>query len=269
MRKKRDKDRFKGKGTDQKKRNTKIDILQNTLDKMKAEKVSMKINSKRYSKMLIEFGQSIDHTRAAMQWITLPPEHHHPDEDVPAVPVSELLRRVNQIDRKLSKMLNTLFPESDDENATALVADKEVLGKLIEDMIQDNANNIRILPEAERLANFLRETTLPGGKKVNIIKNNRVEAQQKEAEAAFRAKEHEARLRRKAVRSGMTLEEVRKQYELIPHEHIDNVLDRDSLKTQATNFERKARKLERRSVKLPNLPGGGGSHARSSKPELK
>ena len=83
------------------------------------------------------------------------------------------------------------------------------------------------------------------------------------------AKEHEARLRRKAVRKGLTLEEVRKQYELIPHEHIDHVLDRDSLKTQATNFERKARKIERRtSVKLPNLPGGG-SHARLSKPELK
>jgi len=270
MKKKRDKDRFKGKGKDKKKRNSKIDILQNTLNKMKTEKGSMKINFKRYSKMLIEFGQSIDHTRGAMQWITLPPEHHHPDEDVPAVPVSELLRRVNQIDRKLSKMLHALFPESEDDNATSLVADKAVLSKLIEDMVEDNANNVRVLPEAERLANFLRETTVPSGKKVNVIKNNRVEAQQKETEAAFRAKEHEARLRRKAVRKGLTLEEVRKQYELIPHEHIHNVLDRDSLKTQATNFERKARKLERRtSVTLPKLPGGGGSHARSSKPELK
>jgi len=271
MKKKRDKDRFKGKGKDKKKRNSKIDILQNTLTKMKSEKSSQKINFARYSKMLIEFGQSIDHTRGAMQWITLPPEHHHPDEDVPAVPVSELLRRVNQIDRKLSKMLNALFPESEDGTVkTALVADKAVLSRLIEDMVQDNANNVRILPKAERLANFLRDAATPRGKKVNVIKNNRVEAQQKETEAAFRAKEHEARLRRKAVRKGLTLEEVRKQYELIPHEHIDNVLDRDSLKTQATNFERKARKLERRtSVTLPKLPGGGGSHARSSKPELK
>ena len=38
---------------------------------MKSEKSSQKINFARYSKMLIEFGQSIDHTRGAMQWITV------------------------------------------------------------------------------------------------------------------------------------------------------------------------------------------------------
>ena len=63
---------------------------------------------------------------------------------------------------------------------------KAVLSRLIEDMVQDNANNVRILPKAERLANFLRDAATPRGKKVNVIKNNRVEAQQKETEAAFR-----------------------------------------------------------------------------------
>lgn len=269
MKKKRDKDRFKGKGKQQKNRNSKLDNLQSTLSKMKAEQSYIKSNFSRYNKMLIEFGQSVDHTRGAMQWITLPAQHAHPDEETPAVPVSELLRRVNQIDRKLTKMLNALFPASDDDDSTALVADKDVLGQLIEDMIQDNANNVRIIPEAERQANFLLDPATPV---VEQPKSSRADAQRKESDAAFRAKQHEARLRRKAVRSGMTIEEVRKQYELIPHEHMDSVLDRDSLKKQATNFERKARKLERRtSVKLPNLPGAlsGGSLARSSKPELK
>ena len=52
---------------------------------------------------------------------------------------------------------------------------------------------------------------------------------------------------------------------------MDMVLDRISLKKQATTFERKARKIDaRRAVELPTLSGGTqGSQARSSQPELR
>ena len=78
-------------------------------------------------------------------------------------------------------------------------------------------------------------------------------------------------MRRKAIRSGLPLEEVRKQYELIPKDHMDIVMDRLSLKKQATTFERKARKITaRRAVDLPNLSGGAqGVESRSAQPELR
>lgn len=263
MKKKRDKDRFAGKGKKKKDKNSIIDKLQSNLAKLQAEKHHIKVTSRRHSKMLIEFGQSIDHTRSAMQWISLPPQPHHPDDEVPAVPVSELLRRVNQIDRKLTKMLNALFPETHDgEELMPRVADKAVLGKLIEDMVTDNSNNVRVVPEAERQANFLQQQT-PSSKK----RHKRNTEKQEKQEAALRAKAHEARLRRKAIRSGLPLEEVRKQYELIPKDHMDIVMDRISLKKQATTFERKARKIDaRRAVEPLNAQG---IQSRSAQPELR
>merc|ERR1712007_323317 len=102
------------------------------------------------------------------------------------------------------------------DDSTALVADKAELGQLIEDMIMDNSNNIRIVPEAERMANFLVEKQ-PSRKKKKRKVDDEV---QKQNEAAFRAKSHEARLRRKALLSGMTMEDVRKRYDLIPNEHM-------------------------------------------------
>ena len=57
-----------------------------------------------------------------------------------------------------------------------------MLGQLIEDMIKDNSNNIRIVPESERLANFVREPKPARG-----AKHKRDNEAQEKREAAFRS----------------------------------------------------------------------------------
>ena len=57
-----------------------------------------------------------------------------------------------------------------------------VLGKLIEDMVTDNSNNVRVVAEAERLANFLLEQ-----KPVSKKKNKRNTEKHEKEEAALRS----------------------------------------------------------------------------------
>lgn len=57
-----------------------------------------------------------------------------------------------------------------------------VLGKLIEDMVTDNSNNVRVVPEAERQANFILQQK-PTSKK----RNKRSTEKQEKEEAALRS----------------------------------------------------------------------------------